>query len=203
MPFTGVVCSSEEVWREHRTFLLNNMKELGIGKTKFEANVIDELEPFLQHLHASKAEDFDSQYCIQTAVCNIICSISFGQRFDYSDKEFKEILHIFDKNMRINGSTALVNYFPFLEKLPGDPFKCNMSLENVAKVQKILSGWIAKHKESFNPLKPRDMIDHYLLEMNSKLEAKKQTTMDGEPRIKIVYQTWFCEAATAIRTFFS
>ena len=180
MILTGVVCSSEEVWREHRSFLLNNMKDLGIGKTKFEANVIDELEPFLEHLHASGGKDFDSQYCIQTAVCNIICSISFGQRFDYIDPDFKEILHIFDENMRINGSTALVNYFPFLENLPGDPFKCKLSLENVAKVQKILWSWIAKHKESFDPLKPRDMIDLYLLEMNSKLETQEKTTMDGE-----------------------
>ncbi|GFN93735.1 cytochrome p450 [Plakobranchus ocellatus] len=182
----GVVNSSGDVWQEHRVFLLNNMKELGIGKTKFEANVIDEVGPFLEELHATKGADFDSEYCIQTAVCNIICSISFGQRFDYNDPDLTEILHIFDKNMRLNGSTALVNFFPFLEYVPGDPFKCSLSLENVAKVQKILSNWIAKHKETFDSQKSRDMIDSYLLEMENKLKSKEKTTMDDKQLLKLV-----------------
>lgn len=196
----GVVSSSGEVWQEHRVFLLNNMKDLGMGKTKFEANIIEELGPFLGYLHASNGKDFDYQYSIQTAVCNIVSSISFGQRFDYNDKDFKEILHILDKNMSVNGSTALVNYFPFLEYLPGDPFKCKLSLENLAKIQKILSGWIAKHRESFDPQKPRDMIDFYLLEMNSKKNAKAKTTMDDSQLLKLVGDLFVAGTETTATT---
>ena len=71
----------------------------------------------------------------QTAMSNIICSICFGKRFEYEDEDFVNMLNIFDKNMALAGSTAVVNYFPWLERLPGDPFKCRQVLENVDKIQ--------------------------------------------------------------------
>lgn len=172
--------SSGRAWKEHRTFLLEHMKDLGIGSAKFEVNVLEEVRPLLEVLHATQGDDFDPRYCLQTATSNIICSISFGKRFEYTDPDFVEILNIFDSNMKLAGGTAIVNYFPFLEKLPGDPFKCGQCLDNVAKIQAKLSTWVDHHKRTLDPDYPRDFIDYYLLELKKKRDRKEDTTMNGK-----------------------
>ena len=38
------------------------------------------------------------------AVANIICSIVFGDRFDYENKSFAKLLEIINENMRLGAS---------------------------------------------------------------------------------------------------
>lgn len=182
----AVVNASGDVWKEHRSFLLRFINQAGVGKTTFESNVLEELRPLIKLLESTRGADFDPRYCIQTAFSNIICTISFGQRFDYEDLEFKELLNIFEENMRVSGATAMVNYFPFLEYLPGDLFKCRLCLDNVAKVQSILSAWIRRHVSTLDDSNPRDFIDLYVLEMTEKVKANIYTTMDDGQLLKFV-----------------
>ncbi|BFZ10067.1 hypothetical protein BsWGS_13106 [Bradybaena similaris] len=182
----AVVNSSGAAWKEHRTFLVEHMRDLGIGKTKFEENVIQEIQPFLKELESTNGADFDPKYCLQTATSNIVCSISFGKRFEYSDPDFVEILNIFESNMKLSGGTAIVNYFPFLEKAPGDPFKVEQCLENVATIQTKLAAWVAIHKKTLDPDKPRDFIDYYLLEMQKKHKRKEKTTLNEPELLKFI-----------------
>ncbi|KAH9525259.1 Cytochrome P450 2J2 [Bulinus truncatus] len=182
----GVVNGSGPAWKEHRTFLVNNMKEMGIGQIDFEPNVIDELRPFLDLLASTHGTDFDPRYALQTATCNIICSISFGRRFDYGDPEFVDIQDVVESNMKLIGATSIVNYFPWLERIPGDPFKCKQCLGNVDKVQRILAAWIERHRGTFDPRRPRDIIDLYMRDMKNKAEANISTTMSEEQLLKLV-----------------
>ncbi|XP_055887425.1 cytochrome P450 2J4-like [Biomphalaria glabrata] len=182
----AVVNASGHVWREHRTFLVSNMKEIGISHINFEANVLEELQPFLQLLASTEGKDFDPRLCLQTATSNIICSISFGKRFDYEDPDFKDILEIVESNMKLVGATAIVNYFPFLEFLPGDMFKCKQCLNNVDKVQRILQTWIDRHKLTLEPSKPRDIIDLYMLDMQQKVQANLNTSMSEDQLLKLI-----------------
>lgn len=41
---------------------------------------------------------------IMNAVSNIICSIVFGDRFDYDNKRFAKLLEILNENIRLSGS---------------------------------------------------------------------------------------------------
>ena len=40
---------------------------------------------------------FDPHFTINNAVSNIICSITFGERFDYQDDQFQELLRLLDE----------------------------------------------------------------------------------------------------------
>ncbi|KAL6483904.1 hypothetical protein MHYP_G00087770, partial [Metynnis hypsauchen] len=40
------------------------------------------------------------------AVSNIICSIIFGDRFEYDDKRFAKLLEMLNENVRFVGSSA-------------------------------------------------------------------------------------------------
>ena len=42
-------------------------------------------------------QPFDPHFIINNAVSNIICSITFGERFDYQDDQFQELLRLLDE----------------------------------------------------------------------------------------------------------
>lgn len=43
---------------------------------------------------------------IMNAVSNIICSMVFGDRFDYDNKRFAKLLEILNENIRLSGSAV-------------------------------------------------------------------------------------------------
>lgn len=49
-------------------------------------------------------QPFDPHYKINSAVSNIICSITFGNRFDYHDNRFQELLHSLAETLLLIGS---------------------------------------------------------------------------------------------------
>ncbi len=51
-----------------------------------------------------EGKPFDPQHAIHNAVSNIICSIVFGDRFDYDNKRFAYLLEIVKENIIQSGS---------------------------------------------------------------------------------------------------
>ncbi|XP_076444460.1 vitamin D 25-hydroxylase-like [Babylonia areolata] len=172
----GVVNSSGAVWKEHRKFTLNALRNLGIGKASFEDKVQEELRAFCQVLDDTNGADFDPGHALQTAIANIICSIAFGKRFQYDDPIFVRFLEIFEENMGLAGGTALLNFFPFLHSLPGDLFKSRKMLRNVDFVQGYLRQWLDNHQKRFSRDNVSDFIDAYLDEIVKRQEKKKPRT---------------------------
>lgn len=178
--YAGVVNSSGKVWKEHRKFTLTTLRNLGIGKASFEDKVNEELSAFMVVLEQTRGQEFDPQYALQTAVANIVCSIAFGKRFEYDDPVFVRFLRIFDFNMKIAGSTSILNFLPALRHLPGDMFRSRLALKNVEYVQSYLRVWLDNHQQHFNPEDVTDFIDAYFAEMAKKKKNKPNTTFSCE-----------------------
>ncbi|NWS65369.1 CP2J2 protein, partial [Chunga burmeisteri] len=108
---------------------------------------------------------FDPQFKISNAVSNIICSITFGNRFEYHDKDFQKLLQLMDETVTLQGTvmSQLYNSFPTIIKyFPGSHqtvFKNGRLLRSFVKEK------IDKHKEDWNPSESRDFIDSYLQEI--------------------------------------
>lgn len=49
---------------------------------------------------------FDAQPLLNSAVSNIICCLVFGERFEYSDEEYKQILQDLNEAVKLQGSFA-------------------------------------------------------------------------------------------------
>ena len=58
-------------------------------------------------LYLPPGQPFDPHFKINNAVSNIICSITFGERFDYHDSQFQELLRLLDEAMYL-GSSKMV-----------------------------------------------------------------------------------------------
>ena len=47
---------------------------------------------------------------LENAVANIICSLLFGKRYEYGNKEFIELQHCIDKIFEFIGTCSMVNH---------------------------------------------------------------------------------------------
>ncbi len=55
---------------------------------------------------------------LMNAVSNVICSVAFGQRFDYDDQEFKILIDLVLQTLTVNFAGNVLNFLPWLQVLP-------------------------------------------------------------------------------------
>ncbi|NWS73973.1 CP2H2 protein, partial [Crotophaga sulcirostris] len=121
------------------------------------------------------------------AVSNIICSVVFGDRFDYEDKKFLTLIELLEENNRLQNSIQpqLYNFFPnVMEYLPGPHQKL---IQNIEKVDQFTFDIIAEHQKTLDPTCPRDFVDAFLNKMEQEkgnghseftVETLSRTTLD-------------------------
>ncbi|NXP48285.1 CP2H1 protein, partial [Heliornis fulica] len=85
---TGIVTSNGETWKQLRRFILTTLRDFGMGKKSIEERIQEESHFLVERLRNTHEQPLNPGNFIVHAVSNIICSIVFGDRFDYEDKKF-------------------------------------------------------------------------------------------------------------------
>ncbi|XP_075692776.1 uncharacterized protein LOC142660012 [Rhinoderma darwinii] len=161
----GVAMSNGERWKAMRRFSLMTLRNFGMGKKSVEMRIQEEAQCLREKIMQNQDTSFNPTYILGLAVSNVICSIVFGERYDYDDKKFLALLsynrEIF---MRMNSlSGQLLGMFPRLMGiLPGPHHKI---FENSIKLRKFVTDMVRSHQDTIDENYPRDFIDCFLMKM--------------------------------------
>ncbi|XP_055485003.1 cytochrome P450 2J6 isoform X1 [Psammomys obesus] len=161
----GLVFSSGQIWKEQRRFALMTLRNFGLGKKSLEQRMQEEACHLAETIGEEEGQPFDPHFNINNAVSNIICSITFGDRFEYHDSRFQEMLRLLDEAMCLETTLIcqLYNIFPWIMNyLPGPH---QTLFRNWEKLKLFVSCMIDNHRRDWNPDEPRDFIDAFLKEM--------------------------------------
>ena len=124
MSTIGIIGSNGRLWKEHRTFTIAGLRSFGFGKRSFESQVEEEVTHFLKEVEDKGGKAFRMADIIPVATSNIICSISFGKRFEYTDKRLWNLIDIMN-NIFVMGTqtSGVVGYFPWMRVLPWNRYE--------------------------------------------------------------------------------
>ncbi|KAK6165426.1 hypothetical protein SNE40_022354 [Patella caerulea] len=183
----GIGLTSGQLWKDQRKFALETLREFGLGKSILEDKINEEIGYCVEIIGNQKGKQFDMCRLTQASVSNVISSLVFGQRFDYEDPIFKEFLEKLEENFAAVGSTAALNFLPFLRFLPGDLFKFKRTVRNVATVEKkLIESSINDHEKNYDENNTNDYISSYIKEMKRVEKAGGESNINRDNLIKAI-----------------
>ncbi|XP_074492017.1 cytochrome P450 2J2-like [Sebastes fasciatus] len=166
----GIGLSNGYLWKKQRKFAITHLRYFGEGQKSLEKYIEVENNFLCEAFKEEQGKPFNPHYIITNAVSNIISSVVFGHRFEYSDQSFRKVLELDNEAFVLSGSAPIQLYdaFPGLLKyLPGPHQTVHA---NYKEIMTFLKKEVEKHQEEWNPDDPRDYIDVYLAEMEKKKE---------------------------------
>ncbi|NP_001073172.1 cytochrome P450 2K19 isoform X1 [Danio rerio] len=182
----GILFSNGENWKEMRRFALSNLRDFGMGKRGSEEKIIEEIHHLKGEFDKFEGKPFDTTQPVNYAVSNIISSIVYGSRFEYTDPQFTEMVDRANENVRVGGSVSMWFHemFPWV-----GPFlkSKRIIVENIIQSRAQMTKLITALLETLNPNDPRGFVDSFLTrKLSDEKSGKKDSYFHEENLIMTV-----------------
>ncbi|XP_052410808.1 cytochrome P450 2K1-like isoform X2 [Carassius gibelio] len=180
----GIIFSNGDNWKEMRRFALSNLRDFGMGKRGSEEKIIEEIQYLKGEFDKFEGKPFDTTRPVNYAVSNIISSIVYGSRFEYTDPRFTETVNRANENVRISGSISILlyNIFPWLGPLliQKRMFVKN-TIQNREQVMKLTKALL----ETLNPQDRRGFVDSFLIRKQNDMKSGKKDSYFHEENLTV------------------
>ncbi|XP_071949557.1 cytochrome P450 2J4-like [Antedon mediterranea] len=163
----GIAFRNGHPWLELRRWSSSFLRDYCHGKKGLlgrQLNLESQLTIEAEHLcqeFGKREKPFNPFHCINNAVSNIISIICFGDRFEYNDPKYKELLEGLGYLFDCTGFVSALNAFPILYYTP----VYKQFRKTLLHTKSFLNDIIKRHEETFDSEDIRDIIDAYLLEL--------------------------------------
>ncbi|KAJ8383912.1 hypothetical protein AAFF_G00213750 [Aldrovandia affinis] len=167
----GVLASSGNRWKDLRRFSIMTLKNFGMGRRSIEERVQEESRFLVKAFSEFGDSAFNPNPFLCNAVSNVICSIVFGQRFEYNDQQFEFLQHGIDAYFSFISSSKgqLYNIFPRLVQcLPGPHHELFQHLQKIREYFKLEAD---RRMNNLDTDCPRDYIEAFLVRMQEQGDA--------------------------------
>ena len=164
----GIGLADGQVGKKLRKFTHGCLKHFGFGKLSFEANILKEVDCFINVLKAEGGGSIDFRKYLQASVANVTFSIVCGKRHSYDDEKFQQLLHeteiVVNQTLKVS---VMLSCAPFLKYVPGDPLCMKLMRDIHNKHTEHYRNMYEEHVQNLDENNPKDFFDKFILEMLS------------------------------------
>ncbi|XP_042323688.1 cytochrome P450 2D14-like [Sceloporus undulatus] len=185
-------------WREQRRFCVSTLKNFGMGKKSLEKRISEEAGYLCSEIKSKEGSPFDPHNLIYRAVGNIICGLTFGARFEYSDETFLKLMHLTNELLK-----GLMRILPqimaagsWFSCVPGPHHKVKKIYDDFSSIVKEI---VDEHKKTRDPTFPRDLIDAFLEEIE-KAKGNQESSFNEQNLFHLLYDLFAAGTETTSST---
>ncbi|OQV12036.1 Cytochrome P450 2J2 [Hypsibius exemplaris] len=184
----GLIFTDGEAWKEQRRFALTTLREFGMGKTWLQDLIIEEAQELIEDFKSYRGTPVDPNHHLLPSVCNIICAISYGQRFSHKDANFSRLTRLVGENVTLTATNLLVEYFPFLRKIPFSKYRARYLawMANVGAMSAFFDTLVEQHQQSLHDGEPRDYLHAFMLEAEKQKDNAESTFNSHQLMVSVI-----------------
>ncbi|KAK2508842.1 hypothetical protein MC885_014456, partial [Smutsia gigantea] len=173
-------------WKEQRRFSVSTMRNLGLGKKSLEQWVTEEASYLCAAFSDQAGLPFSPNLLLNKAVSNVISSLIFGRRFEYTDPRYLKLMDLIQE--AVNEDTGflreVLNSIPVLLHIPG---LAGTALQGQQAFMSMVDELVAENKMSRNQEQPpRDLTDAFLDEVQ-KAKGNPESSFSEENLRLVVF----------------
>uniref|UniRef100_A0A7D9NK76 Cytochrome P450 family 2 subfamily D member 6 n=1 Tax=Xenopus tropicalis TaxID=8364 RepID=A0A7D9NK76_XENTR len=193
-----VLANYGQSWKDLRRFTLSTLRDFGMGKKSLEERVRDEAGYLCDAFQSEQGGPFDPHVLINTAVSNVICSIIFGERFEYDDHKFLKLLCLIEESIKAESGPVpqIISSLPWSSKVPG---LARLFFQPRIHMLQYLQEIINEHKQTWDSGHTRDFIDAFMLEMK-KAKGVKDSNFNDQNLLLIIADLFAAGTETTTTT---
>ncbi|XP_071482220.1 cytochrome P450 2J2-like [Diadema antillarum] len=186
----GVVFSEGADWVDHRRFGLNALRNFGMGKRSLESRINEEARMLKDVFSSKGGAPLDPHANFVTAISNIICAITFGHRFEYSDPVFQKFTQYL--NDVVAEPPGVFKFMP--------SFLYNSRRTKLKALQEFIIDDVREHEKTFDPNDVRDIIDMYISQVRELEKTGQRSELSMEKAWSIVFDFFIAGTETTSTT---
>lgn len=184
----GVFFSNGERWRQLRKFSMLALRDLGMGKREGEELIQAEVQCLVEAFQGTEGQPFDPSLLLAQATSNVVCSLTFGLRFPYEDKEFQAVVRAAGGILLGISSPWGQTYEMFSSLLRPLPGPHTQLLTHVGTLATFAIEQVRRHQGILDTSAPaRDVVDAFLLKMAKEEQDPNTEFTDKNLLMTVIY----------------
>ncbi|XP_053109085.1 cytochrome P450 2D17-like isoform X2 [Hemicordylus capensis] len=195
----GIVAAMySDGWKQQRRFCISTLKSFGMGKKTFEKRVSEEAGYLCSEFRSKEGSPFNPQYILINAVSNIICIITFGNRFEYNDAVFLKLMHLTEELIKTLSRILpqILAAGSWLSYIPGPHLKARKLYKELSVMLREI---VSEHKKTRDPTFSRNVIDAFLEEIE-KAKGNPESSFNEQNLINVIFDLFAAGTETTAST---
>jgi len=156
----GIAFKSVDHYQENRHFLLNNLKNRGMGKSGLEPLILNEVDQLIAHL--SSIPNIDPSRVLGNYTSNNFMMMCFSKRWNYDDPQYEIFHNSVARYVKIASILTLGDMLPAIKYLPPMTRLNDECFELIENIRNYYEEYIDENLKNEATSEGFDIVSDYL-----------------------------------------